>query len=343
VSRPSRQLWPFDPLAAILAAPLLLLVLLVGTALLRQVTSWPPAALDQIVFLAIVGISLLPVLLMLVDLLAERGARIGFRGWTLDFSRGAPAVRAYAVPQNIGVPGHPVTDSASGQILDALRGVTMNEVVVIDLEDGSAWWETRLLVLLAGAERLGRPAAVVFIATEGGEPDRFQGWAAPSDLLPLLLRSDKRYAEAYFRVKSWVRHWELVPPVQPNEVPPTPPLLVGTGGAHAWMFFDYASGLPNELAFAQLLQSELGREIEMAPEGPRSITVSRLRDLFFPVLRTSSVDETSAAERQVDVILTTDDAYIAITRSGHYLRLMTRTSALAGIIRSMIAPGPPTP
>jgi hypothetical protein len=343
VSSRSRRLWRLDPLAAILAVPLLLLALLVGSSVLRQVTSWPPAQLDQLVFLAILGISVLPVILMLVDLLAERGGRIGFRGLTLDFSSAVAAPPGYAVPHNIGVAGQPLTDSASAQILDALRGATMNDVVVIDLEDGTAWWETRLLVLLAGAVRLGRPNAVVFTATEAAEPDRFQGWAPPAGLFPLLLRSDKRYEEIYFRVRSWMRQWELVPPQPPNQVPLSPPWMQGTGPAHAWMLFDGATGLPNELGFEQLLQSELGQAIEMAEEGPKKISVSRLVEVFRPVLRTTSVDEAWPAERQVDAVLSTDDAYVAITRSSHYLRLTTRTSALAGLVRSLLALEAPKP
>jgi hypothetical protein len=61
------------------------------------------------------------------------------------------------VPSNIGVPGQAVQDSLTTNILDALKQATDCEVVIIDLEDGRAWWETRLLVLLAGAVKLEGP------------------------------------------------------------------------------------------------------------------------------------------------------------------------------------------
>jgi hypothetical protein len=60
----------------------------------------------------------------------------------------------------------PVTDSATTQILDTLRQATGDYVVVVDLEDGKAWWETRLLVLLAGAVRLGKPDKIVFVSRD---------------------------------------------------------------------------------------------------------------------------------------------------------------------------------
>ena len=50
-----------------------------------------------------------------------------------------------------------------------------SEIAVIDLEDGQAWWETRLLVLLAGAVRLKKPDKIVFLGTDAEIVDCFQG------------------------------------------------------------------------------------------------------------------------------------------------------------------------
>jgi hypothetical protein len=336
-----RQLWPYDPLTAILAVPLSLIVLALGTAFIRRVTSWPPAELDQAVLLAIILLSLIPLLLMLIDLMAERGARFGFRGLTLDFSRGAPSPRAYAVPLNIGVADRPVYDADTVEIVDALRGSTANEVVVIDLEDGNVWWETRLIVILASALRTGRPAVVVFVATDGAAPGRFEGWASPAELLPLLLRSDKIYQEIYATTQSWVRQWELVPPRSITQTSSKPRWMIGTGPAHKDLLFDEKTGLLNEFGFARLLQSEFGRRIENGPEGPRLVTIGRILEVFRAILRTGYVDETWPAERQVEAVLAMEAEYIPVAHAGRYLRMMTRSSALAGLLRSVVAPTSP--
>ena len=55
-------------------------------------------------------------------------------------------------------------------------------VLVVDLEEGAAWWETRLLTLCVGAHRRGQVRAVVFIATDRTVARTFQGWAAPGQL-----------------------------------------------------------------------------------------------------------------------------------------------------------------
>jgi len=207
------RLWPFDIRIAVVWAPVLLVALIAGVALLRQLVAWPPPGLDQFVLLAILVVSLLPVILAGVDMVADRGGAISFRGVKLDFSLAAVAAPSYAVPHNIGLPGKPITDSGTENIIDALRGAVMNEVVVVDLEDGTAWWESRLLVLLAGAVRIGHPEAVVFVATDGEVRSRFQGWARPGALLPLILRADRKYRESYHRAMAWARRWELAEPV----------------------------------------------------------------------------------------------------------------------------------
>ena len=74
-------------------------------------------------------------------------------------------------------PAKPLQIAVQTQILDALREATACEVVIIDLEDGQAWWETRLLVLLAGAVRLKRPERVVFVGKDGGVDRSFRDGA----------------------------------------------------------------------------------------------------------------------------------------------------------------------
>ena len=54
-----------------------------------------------------------------------------------------------------------------------------------------AWWETRLLVLLAGA---GRHKKIVFVGKDANMDRRFQGWSYADDLLPQLVTAHPQYA-----------------------------------------------------------------------------------------------------------------------------------------------------
>src|SRR5262245_62004215 len=88
------------------------------------------------------------------------------------------SLAAVRMPTNIGgTPGQPISDSDTSSILDSLRQASSSDVIIIDLGSGGEWWETRLLVLLAGAARLRHPEIVVFVATDGGVARAFQRWA----------------------------------------------------------------------------------------------------------------------------------------------------------------------
>lgn len=325
---------------AAISVPTLLLFLLVIVAVIRQKTRWLGPELDRTVLLGILIVSLLPIILALLDFLAERKGILEYKGLKLDFSRVAQEQSSFSVPQNVGVPGRAVSDSDTTQILDALRGTLTSEVAVVDLESGSAWWETRLLVLLEGAVRLGSPAAVVFVGMEEAMPGRFIGWAPPNALLPLLLHADTRYKESYARARAAAHQWELVEPIGTGQVPPPLAWMQGLALQHQWMAFDAASGLPNPFALEQFLAADLGARIEMQGR-PNPVSIIRLRDLFGSVLRTSSLDETRSAQTQIETILARDEKYLAVTQDGRYVKLVPRLAVLSSIVRFMIKPREP--
>lgn len=134
----------------------------------------------------------------LIDSLVKRGAVLNFIGLELNLAQIPPARPSVAVVgTNIGVRAGPVNDSSSSQVLASLEDAVKNEVVIVDLEEGQGWWERRLLVLLAGAARLGRPRAAVFLGTINGRSRHFLGWAYSRELLHNLRRADERYLRIY--------------------------------------------------------------------------------------------------------------------------------------------------
>ncbi len=172
-----RKFWPFGPRTSIISAVLILVGLLLILVVLRVTIKWPSQESETAVLIGVLLLSLLPVILALLDVMIERGGTIKYKDIEISFAqpsqKGAIGI---TVPVNIGVAGEPVTDSSTTQILDALRKATSCDIIIIDLEEGKAWWETRLLVLLAGAVRLGRPEKVVFIGTDNRIDNCFQGW-----------------------------------------------------------------------------------------------------------------------------------------------------------------------
>lgn len=337
-----RNLWPFTPRASIFATVGMLFGLLLLFAVLRVSTGWPSERSEGVVLGGVLLVSLLPVILVLLDNVMQRGGVIEVRGVKLDFTRmRAVGTSGVTVPVNVGVRGEPVSDSGTTEILESLRQAMSSDIVVIDLEEGQAWWETRLLVLLAGAERIGRPKMVAFVGTEGGKPQRFQGWGYADELLRALSRVDPQYQRSLQRARAAGRQWELVEPApldnpqDPPAVPTTPAWITGDlATAYSWMAFDN-TGAKHELFVEQVLASELGNRIE-SPEGAREVTLVRLEELFRSVLHRESIDQTWSDGRQIENFFESEDEYLALTRRGRYDGLVSRLIVLNEFVRSLV-------
>ena len=348
MSDQERKLWPYQPRMSIVATLLILFTLLIAIVILRATVDWPSQDSERTVLLGIFLLSLVPVLLVLVDTMVERGGTVEYRGVTINFSQAQRMDTAGpTIPANIGVPGQAVGDSGTTEILDALRQATASESVIIDLEEGQAWWETRLLVLLAGAVRHNKPNVVVFVGTDGGKRTCFQGWATADELLPLLLKAHPKYLLSYHAALAAARQWELVEPQGPNSQPPQPQWMqqsnsepntenqLSLASRHTWMAFDYNSGLPNSFFAEQLLASELGEKVEQE-EPPRTISLVRLEALFRPVLHREFIDKSWSSERQLEVFFENDAPYVAVTENGRFQTLVSRTSVLNSMIGTLV-------
>ena len=331
-----RRVWPFRPQTAIIATLTILFGLVLIMVILRVTLNWPNPELEGDLLLGIFLISLLPILLMLVNTLVEQGAVVEVRGVKLDFSQAQRAeMPGITVPTNIGVPGQAVADNDTNEILDALRQAVGSESVIVDLEEGKAWWETRLLVLLAGAVRHNQPKIVVFVGTDGGKKKCFLGWATADSLLPNLLNAHPKYPVSYYASLAAARQWAMVEPTGDEHTYPPSPTWIQPGLATQYSWMAFASGLPNPFYAEQLLAAELGEKIEKQ-EPPRTISITRLKELFQPVLHKAHVDEASSPEDQLVAFFNNDKPYITFTQSGQFKSLVPRLSVLNTMVGTLV-------
>jgi hypothetical protein len=332
-----KRLWPFSQGMALFAIPIILTVLIVAVVLSNRFLSWPPEASEGLVLTGALILSFVPLGLSIFDSVLERGGTLELAGIKLNIAQvAAPPFAAVRMPTNIsGIPGQPISDSDTSSILDSLRQASVSDVIIVDLGSGGEWWETRLLVLLAGAVRLRHPEIVVFVATDGGVARAFQGWARPDDLFPLLLAADPRYARSYWVATSAASQWALDPPPVVPALPP-PVAFQGLAAMHDWM--RYKPGTQdqrNEFSLEQALAADLGATVEMQAT-PAGMTIHRLLMLFRPVLRTLAIDETDPGEKQLKEFLASLEPYVATTHGREYHRLVSRVTGLNAIMRSII-------
>ncbi|SEO31205.1 hypothetical protein SAMN05192574_10728 [Mucilaginibacter gossypiicola] len=334
--------WPFTPKVSIITAVVVLLVLLLITGVLRTYTGWPADSSNNTVLIGIFILSLLPIVLAILNVIIERGGSIGYGDLKIDFSKIQQLSNSgFTVPANIGVRGEYVADSGTSNILETLRAATSSGVAVIDLEDGHAWWETRLLVLLAGADRLKKPDKIVFTATDETREQVYIGWARPGDLLEQLLKEDPRYLKSFYASRAAAAQWallgplELVPPFSYYTIPPPPPWMQGALALnHNWMAFSTATGLPNELLSEQLLQHELGETIENKGDA-RHISIVHLDEIFKPVLIKKQIDKNWTNEEQTKTLFSNEEPFIVITESGKYSAIVSTQSLYNEVLKGI--------
>jgi hypothetical protein len=333
-------LWPYQLNTAFLLIPLIWLI----SALILMVTyrylGWPDSESLASVLLVVLLISLLPLLLRTLDYLSSRRASVETQLFKVDFSYAALAQSSIQrepvrLPANIGIPGTAVPESGT-QIIRVLEDVSGNEVVVVDIEEGDAWWVTRLLALSGGAVRAGSPKAIVFVGMVSHHPGAFLGWVRPADALKAILRSKEAYLDRYLRAKRIAQQLFIF---GDDQIIPTN-LTLQQDVLNYTYNFEYKER--GEAAFEQVLMDQLKSTFSANPavtltpleDPPDRLTLSRLNELFSHCLFQDQVDLDQPDEVQIETFLKSEAPYIALVRNKKYESMLERSAGERLILRS---------
>jgi hypothetical protein len=157
-------------------------------AFLSSVAGWPNATSGWPVA---VGVALILALLRsigpLIDLLRQSGAKLETPFLKLDLA-GAAQVSV--------IPGQPwvlsddlirrspsIPDSSLGELERSVQNFASQPEIVLDLEDGGAWYTTRIFAVATTAAVIGSPQAIVLIGQRSTVPRQFGGWIKPQDVV----------------------------------------------------------------------------------------------------------------------------------------------------------------
>jgi hypothetical protein len=202
----------------------------------------------------------------------------------------------------------------------------------VDLRQGRTWWETRLFILVAGAARRGRPAAIAFIGDRNGRAGAYLGWATPSRLLDMHISADPGLGEAHDRAASSAAWWQIGTPPSPRQ-PGTPYVTLPWNNQPFYLPF-LADESPDP-AFA--LELFLQQELDTRPEGQQQfVSVQRLLQLYEPILMTDSVDSHADDATWAHLLALSPRRYFALTNAGAFKTLVPRDSLLAALVVRMV-------
>jgi len=340
MSEKSNKFWPYQPKISIIASGVLLVGLLLILAALKNVIGWPFDESTNIVLIAVLLLSIMPVMLAILDIVIDRGGSLGYKDFKVDFAKVDSAKPAeITVPANIGTAGTPIYETNTGAILDGLQQAKQSNIVIVNIEDGKAWWETRLFVLLEGATRLGTPEKIVFVGNRHKTPQLFIGWAPAPVLFNAMLLKKPLFKPLYYNAVAAAKQWSLIEPLPPQSSEIKPPFSFGAvAGAPGSQrkAFDWATGMPGDFIQEEFLQNELSNKIENVTNDKEAlyVTAGKVTDLFGDVLIENQIDQSCTKEEQARVFFANDAPYIVLTDNGKYLRLVSRLSVLNEILKN---------
>jgi hypothetical protein len=340
------RLWPFGALAAVLAVPLILLALGLLSLAARTYLGWSVDTSDRIVLLVFVILSAIPLGLVLLDFMALKGAVVGNDWIKIDFSKtvvetGSARREASGLPDNILSSAESISDSGGMKLVEQIRRASSTEIICIDLKDGNAWWETRLLVLCAGGVGAGSSLrAVVFTGKRNNKEQQFLGWATPSQLLVALQDANPDYHARVTKATKISRQLSLFGGSADSSLPAPPSLHAGVA-AYQWAYNENEAVMLAKILLKELQSPHIvpgkpqaATNLEVPP--PR-LTVGRLRELFESILHTDTVDRSKSNEEQLSQFLGSTAPYIAIMREGAYEGMLRSELGERAILRDLVA------
>lgn len=322
--RGRQSFWPYSSQAAI-ASVVALWIVLGGLAyVFNRYVGWPTDSSQNHVFYVATVIGLLPLALVVLDAVARSGGTVDLRGFKVDFSRSVVGSELQLAP-NLGQPGPVVSDTAAGNIIEALRTSATHDALRIDLD--ATWWLTRLLALSAGATRAGSPRAFVFIREGANARQAFAGWAPPKAVLDALLEQrPNEFREPYAQAEAIAYQLATFGPLVTRPALPWPPVVLRYLGDDRY----------NTLGLAALEHVLLDLLAPLERTGtPPELNFAELRSQLGDTLVTEQLDLSDSAEDQIRALMQSSAPFIALVRAGEYRALVRRDDAERDLLRQL--------
>jgi hypothetical protein len=130
------------------------------------------------------------------------GVKLNFAAAVAAGQKAAPG-DAFQMPTADVQAAEPVAESSTSKLESAARDAARHPLLVIDLEDGRAWYWTRIFAVAALSGPFRAPVWLVFIGQEGERPRQVIGYISATKLVRELSESDPRLRRALYRAEAY--------------------------------------------------------------------------------------------------------------------------------------------
>jgi hypothetical protein len=313
-------------------------------ALLSSVAGWPNAASGWPVA---VGVSLVLALLRIIgpvlDYLRQTGAKLETPFLKLDLAGAARATvtvqQPWVLSDGLIRKSSSVPESGIGELERSAQNFAGQPEIVLDLEDGGAWYTTRVFAVAATAAVVGSPQAIVLIGQKNGIARQFGGWISPHDVVRAFLRRDHRFAETHARALEYLsylrEHLRDTAFIPPASLP-------------KYAQYQYGFQIYGDTAIIRILVDQMQypdpptppTEALELPQQPPWTSLEELERLLQPWLICDQVGVDQVPKEQVMRILASPHDFIASTRDGQFGGMIDVRRVERDIIRQLVARAP---
>jgi hypothetical protein len=329
----------------LLAAAIFVAIILVF-AFLSSAAGWPNATSGWPIAIGIaLVLALLRVIGPVLDYLRQTGAKLETPFLKLDW---AGAARATVITQQPWVlsddlirRSSSVPDSAIGELERSAQSFSGQPEIVLDLEDGGAWYTTRVFAVAATAAVVGSPQAIVLIGQRNAVPRQFGGWISPHDVVTAFLRRDHKFAQVYSHAIEYLSQLRM----HAGDTSFAAPVSLPKFTQYKYPFQTYGDTaviriLVDQMQYPDPAPPAPSAEALELPQQPPWINLEELERLLQPWLVRDHVEVDQAPKEQVIKILASPHQFIASTRGGQFIGMIDVRRVERDIVRQLVARAP---
>jgi hypothetical protein len=221
-----------------------------------------------------------------------------------------------------------IGESNFEELNEAALEVTEQSVVVINLEDGRAWYKTRLFAVAATAEILHAPRALVLVGLRGGQPMQVAGWVRPRDFVKAVIRSDRGYGAVWQRAQSYL--YRLQSQTDQQSIRFGYQQAFQQVGAASILFI-----LVDQMRSPDQMPAPALPTLE-PHDAPPWITLAEVEVMLDPWLVRGSLDLSKPQDEQVTAIMAATGEIVVATREGQYAGLIDVARAERALLRQLL-------
>jgi hypothetical protein len=312
-------------------------ILLIFWALSASV-GWPNAADGWRLAVIIAGIAaILPLVARAMTFLQKNRASIeGPFGLKVNFVNAVQVSETSIGSLTAGTvqQGTFIAESGRGELERAAIEAGAHSELVIDLEDGNAWYRTRLFAVAAMGEILGAPEILVLVGGKGGRPRQVGGYIASRDFVKAVCQKDSRYERLLRRARDYLALLRNSANAGNQIQPPDFAKFL----QYQYPFTEAGDSVFMRVIVDQLIDPDPGvlQPTENAPEdGPPWINLADMAQELSPWLIPDIVEMTGTAKQQVAAILGARGDIAVAVRNGTFEGIIRVELAARDVLRQL--------